>query len=343
MIRLKYPRQWLVLLLGFFWWINLPLSVNSAELRFQVAPQFSDSQVAGADSFFDINAAPKTQEDLALVITNPSDTSVIIDISVHTAFTNVNGVVEYAMDAEIADPTLTYFMEDLVRSPEAITLAAGEQRTVVLPLTMPSEAFDGYLAGGIRIQEIMEDESTNDNALTIRNEFAYVLGILLSNERESMIEPDLDLLKVFADQLNYRNVFSATLQNYTPVYINQLAVTAEIRAEGQTDVLYENHVEGMQMAPNSHFDFPIPLEGDRFRSGDYVLTLHAQSKEYEWSFDKSFTIETDEARQFNRTDVNINEQINWWAVLAIASLAVTLILTVSILWKRKERDDEKKN
>ena len=43
------------------------------------------------------------------------------------------------------------------------------------------------------------------------------------------------------------------------------------------------------MASNSHFHFPISLEGDRFHSGNYVLRLKATLGDEEW--ERPFTIE----------------------------------------------------
>ncbi|MEB8401827.1 DUF3324 domain-containing protein, partial [Enterococcus casseliflavus] len=78
--------------------------------------------------------------------------------------------------------------------------------------------------------------------------------------------------------------------------------------------------EMMQMAPNSNFNFPISLEGDRFRSGTYVLDLTAKSGENEWSWTKEFTIDGDDARKLNREDVMIDNHPNWWMIGSIILL-----------------------
>jgi len=95
-------------------------------------------------------------------------------------------------------------------------------------------------------------------------------------------------------------VFSATLQNYTPTFINQLEVEAQMRAVGEEEVLYEAHRTGMPVAPNSHFHYPIPLNGDRFKNGDYVLNLTDCSGEHVWSWEETFTVDAQTVRQLNR-------------------------------------------
>ena len=113
--------------------------------------------------------------------------------------------------------------------------------------------------------------------------------------------PELGLLDVFADQLNYRNVFSATIQNFTSTFVNQLEVEAVIREKGEKEILHETKISGMRMAPNSHFNYPVSLNGDAFQNGDYM----ERSGEHEWSWEQEFTIDQETARRLNREDVTV--------------------------------------
>ncbi|MZZ63254.1 DUF3324 domain-containing protein, partial [Enterococcus mundtii] len=111
---------------------------------------------------------------------------------------------------------------------------------------------------------------------------------------------------------------------------------------GENEVLYKAEKEMMQMAPNSNFNFPISLEGDRFRSGNYVLELTAKSGENEWSWTREFTIEADEARKLNREDVMIDSGVNWWMIGAIILLILMLGLVLYLMWQKKRaRESEK--
>jgi len=282
---------------------------------------------------------------LTLKIQNANDQAKTIEITAHTAFTNVQGVVEYGKDAEKADPTLPYSLADLIKPPVPIELAGNETKTVKLMLNMPKEAFSGFLAGGLRIAEVKEkpqETETSGEGVAIKNEFAYVIGVVVSNDR-SAVKPDLDLLDVFADQLNYRNVISANLQNFTPTFVNHLEVEATVQKEGENDILYRAKQEQMQMAPNSNFNFPISLEGDRFRSGDYVLKMTARSGEEEWQWERKFTIEADKARALNQQDVTIDTSINWWLVAAVILILFLLLIIVWLLIKKqraKNKEDQ---
>ena len=309
-------------------------------LSFYVTPEFPESQVKDSSNYFDLNMGVGETETLSLKIQNASNEPIQVLVTPHTAFTNVHGVVEYGKDAEEPDGTLIYSIDKLIEPSGVIDLNGNEEKTIEVPLHMPDESFEGFLAGGLRITEVKEEqveESSEEEGVAIKNEFAYVVGVIVSNSRNSM-QPDLDLLDVFADQLNYRNVISAKLQNFTPAFINRLKVEATVQKEGESDVLYQASEEGMQMAPNSNFDFPISLEGDRFQSGDYVLKMKATSGEEEWSWERTFTIEADEARALNRADVTIDSSLNWWM---IGSIILVVLLLGAILFllihKKKEQ------
>ncbi|MGG5311872.1 hypothetical protein IGL24_000540 [Enterococcus sp. DIV2371] len=321
--------------------VNLlvPMSVGAEEgtLNFYVTPEFTENQKEGNERYFQLNLAPDKTEKLTLRLQNANAEAKKIKITPHTAYTNVMGVVEYGQDAEEADPTLQHSLDDLIEQPEIIELGGNETKTVTLDLKMPKEAFEGFLAGGLRIEEVKEDtteETSDEEGVAIQNEFAYIIGVVVSNNQDA-VQPDLDLLDVFADQLNYRNVISANLQNFTPTFVNRLEVEATVQRVGEEDILYQASQEQMQMAPNSNFNFPISLEGDRFRSGEYLLKLKATSGEEEWKWERKFTIDADEARALNQQDVTISSKWNLWLIGAVVLIILLIIMNLYLIFKKK--------
>ncbi|WP_065763953.1 DUF916 and DUF3324 domain-containing protein [Enterococcus faecium] len=323
-----------------------PMRVGAEEgtLNFYVTPEFSDNQKTGNERYFQLTLPPDATEKLTLKLQNANAEAKKIKITPHTAYTNVMGVVEYGQDAEKADSTLKHSLAELIEQPEIIELAGNETKTVTLDLHMPTEEFEGFLAGGLRIEEVKEEakeEASDEEGVAIQNEFAYIIGVVVSNKQDA-VQPDLELLDVFADQLNYRNVISANLQNVTPTFVNRLEVEATVQKVGEEEILYKESQEQMQMAPNSNFNFPIFLDGDRFRSGDYVLKMTARSGEDEWQWERNFTIEADEARALNQQDVTIDTNINWWMIGSIILLVLLLgIVLYLFLHKRKKEQHNK--
>ncbi|WP_301389766.1 DUF916 and DUF3324 domain-containing protein [Enterococcus entomosocium] len=341
-------RLWLLVVLFFFF----PLSAQAEEtaLNTHATPLFPESQVDDSKGYYELLLAPGQKETLQLEVGNSSSEPINVQVTPHTAYTNTLGNVEYGKDAKEADPTLVHSLDELMTPSEVITLAGKETKVIDIPLQMPTDAFEGYLAGGLRIAEIKEageSEAPEGEGVAIKNEFAHVIGVVVSNTSDS-VQPELELLDVFADQLNYRNVISATLQNFTPAFVNRLEVEATVKRAGESDVLYEASKEMMQMAPNSNFNFPISLEGDRFRSGNYVLELTAKSGDNEWSWTREFTIDADDARKLNREDVMIDNSPNWWMIGELILFAVLLLICGWWLIKKRkenksgeEKDNEK--
>ena len=343
-IRMKNGLHCLFALLAFIFFL-FPVIGHAEEgtLNIYVTPEFPASQVEGSRSYFDLNLAAGETETLALKLQNASSEPMQVQVTPHTAYTNVHGVVEYGKDAEAPDPSLTYSLDELIDSPKVIDLAGNETKTVSVVLHMPEESVEGFLAGGLRVSEVKEpakEETPEGEGVAIKNEFAYVIGVVVSNSRDS-VQPDLELNDVFADQLNYRNVISANLQNLTPTFVNRLAVEATVQRVGEDEVLYEASEEMMQMAPNSNFNFPISLEGDRFQAGEYVLKLKATSGEEEWEWERAFTIEAEEARSLNRADVMIDTSINWWMIGTMILILLLLALVIYLMvQKKKARENE---
>jgi len=310
----------------------------NGELNFSVRAVPPATQFGEGKSYFDVELLPDETEDLVLVIRNVRDHPIDVNVTVHTAYTNVHGVVEYGADSKEPDPTLVHEMKDLLEPPsEAITFDAFEEKEVVVKLHMPKEEVTGLIVGGIRLYEETEDdpEDDADNGMVVKNTFSYVVGVVASNSRTQTMTPELELLTVFADQLNYRNVFSANIQNFLPTFTNELQVEASVRLADSDEVLYEAAEEKMQMAPNSNFKFPIPLNGERFVSGTYVLDMTARSGKNEWTWEETFEVTAEEARRLNRSDVSI-EQTNWWWIIAGVTVGVIISWLAYNTYKNKK-------
>lgn len=331
----KWPTI-LFLLLGLGVWPKIALS-SEETLRFYADPILPSSQVEGNHGFFNLQLSPGEQETLTIQLTNTKDTAIDLHLSGHTAFTNVHGVVEYGEDAPEPDETLPYALDQLIEWPQHIRLAPNAQKNVDIQLSMPQEAFDGVLAGGIHIHEQSEaDTASETEGIAITNQFAYVVGIVVRNTAMT-VQPELTLIDVFPGQLNYRNVIQATIQNETPVFVNRLELEATVTRQGEDSPLYETMREDMQMAPNSHFHFPISLAGAPFKAGTYTLDLTARSGENEWTWQQDFTIDARQARALNREDVTLDQSTNWWKVLLLLLLLVWMLSYLRKVFRKVKR------
>ncbi len=305
---------------------------------------------------------PDQEQTLSVELSNSTDKSVTVEQGLASATTNLNGVVEYSPNNIKADSSLKYNMKDYVNLDKEIILPPKTTKTVKIKVKMPATSFKGYMAGGLTYKEKQSEKKTSDSkGISIQNEYAYVIALLMSQESEK-VAPDLKLTKVAPGQVNYRNVINANLQNPTMGYLNQMQLSETIKGIDNPKLVYKSSKEMMQMAPNSNFDYPLSLNGEKLQPGNYQLkmTVHGQKDEngkyvvkdskgnetrykYEWKFTQDFEITADKARELNQKDVTIKQDNSWikWLIIALIILVLILILFF-ILWKRRKKEEDEK-
>lgn len=318
----------------FFW----PQSVFSAEGTFTVKTIIPGNQLDKEKTYFDLRIAPGEEQDLELVIKNNSPEQKTVAASAHSATTNDNGVVEYGEAEKQADRSLRYKMSELLQLEEKVVIEAHAEKTVKAHLKVPAEAFDGILLGGLTFSE--EVPAGSGESAMIDNQYAYCIGVVLS-ENDKVIEPDLKLANVQAGQENYRNVIQANLQNDQPAMIQKLAVKGAVYQKGQAEALYSADNQELKMAPNSNFNFNIPLNGEQLAAGSYIFKGQAKAAGRTWNFEKTFEITSQEAKKWNAQAVEIkNSDKNFLDHLLIigAAVLVTILLFFLLLKKLLSRN-----
>lgn len=309
---------------------------SASEFNFGVYTVIPENQIDKQKSYFNLKMEPSQKQTLTIQLKNDTEDDVVIEPKIQSATTNLNGVVEYGPTTAERDSTLPYELADLIQTDKEITIPAKGSKDLHLNVTMPEEEFDGILAGGITLEEKKgSPEKTKDTntGLSIENKYAYVVGITLQ-ETDEIVKQDLKLHDVKAGQVNARNVINATLQNPTATYLNSFEVDAEVTEKGKTEVLYKSKKQDMQVAPNSNFDYPIQLNGEKFKSGKYTLHVKAKSSKESWEFEKDFTIEGEEVKQFNATDVTI-EDPNYLAYIVGLLILIVAGLLLYIFYSKK--------
>lgn len=311
---------------------------SASEFNFGVYTVIPDNQIDKQKSYFNLRMEPNQKQTLTIQLKNNTEDDVVIEPIIHSATTNLNGVVEYGPSNAERDASLPYELGDLIKTDKEITIPAKGSKELHLNVTMPEEEFDGILAGGITLEEKKASSKNTEvpnKGLSIENKYAYVVGITLQ-ETVEVVKQDLKLHEVEAGQVNARNVINATLQNPTATYLNRFEVDAEVTQKGKTEVLYEAKKQDMQMAPNSNFKYPISLNGEKFKTGTYTLHVKAKSSKESWEFEKDFTIEGEVAQQFNATDVSI-EGPNYLAYMVGLLILLVVGLLLYIFYSKKKQ------
>ncbi|EOI58550.1 DUF916 and DUF3324 domain-containing protein [Enterococcus gilvus] len=332
----------------------------ASEFNFAVTPKASENQIDKNKTYFDLMLSPDQKETLTVDLRNDTDKEVVVEAQINSATTNGNGVVEYSKNTIKPDPSLKYNLKEYVEAPSEITLKPKSAAEYKVNIHMPNEKFDGVIAGGITFKEKQSEEAkassdNNDKGLAIKNEYSYVVALLMRQTTENG-SPDLKLNNVDPNQRNARNVIQGNLQNPNGTYLNNLATKTIITKKGSSEALYTDEKSEMQMAPNSNFNISVPLNGERLQADEYTMKIEAYGQKesdgtfkfkekgaqkeeafrYHWSLEKDFEIKADVAKKLNDSDVTIKKDHTW--IYILIGVLLLLLILLFLLWRKKKND-----
>lgn len=330
----------LVAMLGLF--LSIPASAN--QLTFGVQTHLPASQVDKSVNYFDLKLKPGATETATVTVTNGTKKEVKIKPKVTTATTNLNGVVEYSKTGK-TDKSLQYKISDYVKpTQKEVVLKANESKEITLEFKMPNKQFKGVMAGGLQLQDqnALANKNKAKSGTSVQNQYAYMIGVVMQQSTQK-VTPQLKMGSVKVTQENYRNTINTTLRNVSPTYVNKLSVNAKVKKQGSNKVVYSQKSTNMQMAPNSVFQFPLRLNGQKLKAGDYTMNIVAKSKGHTWHFTKNFTISADKAKTLNDKDVSIQKDYTWLYITIGFLVLAVLGLIVWWLMHRKMKKQAEEN
>lgn len=315
-------------------------TVSAAEMKFSVQAVIPENQVDKSQSYFDLRMKAGEAQDLLVDMRNDTSEDVTVEVTPNTAITNQNGIVEYNDTKTERDSSLKTGFKDIATSEKEVTVPAKSTKQLKVHVQMPKEEYSGTILGGIYFSEKDKDTSkeTEDEASQgsqIVNKYAYVIGVQLT-ENDTPVQPELRLNAVQAQQINYRNVITANIQNYTSSIVKDLKIDGKIYSKDGNKALYSESREGLRMAPNSNFDYAISLNNKPFKPGKYMFKGVAKSGDREWEFEKNFEIKGEESRKYNKEAVSLEkDNTNIYILIGGGVLLALLVIIIILIRKLK--------
>ncbi|WEA55448.1 DUF916 and DUF3324 domain-containing protein [Lactococcus lactis] len=347
-------------------------SIYASSSNFNVSPEIPENQVDKNLGYFNLVMSPESQQTLSFKVNNATSKSITVEMAFAHSTTNGNGLAIYDSSKAIKDSSLKYNIEDFVDIPKKeVTIAAHAQVIMTAKVTMPKGMDTGILSGGFSFKEKEgNQESGSSKGVSIKNEYRYVIA-LVTQQNIQKVSPQLKLNEVKATQVNSRNVFAANLQNISPTYLQDMNATATVKGVTNSELKYSFENSDMKMAPNSNFDFAIPVSikgnigdqtskaleagkyhlsmtvyGVKSATGAYETTVNGKTVnyEYKWTFEKDFEIAGEKAKNLNNSDptVHYKEPINWLMIIGIALILIILLLTFLIFSSRRKKENHQK-
>ncbi|MEH7612575.1 DUF916 and DUF3324 domain-containing protein [Gottfriedia acidiceleris] len=323
----------------------IPLSVKAENnIDFSVKAIIPTNQIDHLKSYFDLKMSPGQKQDLKIEVFNNSKKEETIQGNITFATTNDNGLIDYTeSNSKDADKSLKYPLTSLIKEPQKeVVIPPGKSKVVSFSITMPKDEYDGVILGAAHFKKKIEEteKSSKSESINIKNEYAYVVGIKLS-ENTKEVEPDLHLLDIKPKLVNYRTAIAATIQNSESSIVKDMSIDAQIFKKGSNKVLYSSKKAEMSMAPNSIFDYAIDLNNNPFEPGTYRLKMKAISGTQVWEWDELFTIGK-EATDLNNKAVEIKNNHFWYYIGGGLLLLIGIIWLIVFLKRKKEKEQSSK-
>lgn len=350
---MKYKKHFYlintILILSIIMLFNISVSAvdkNISSAGFTYNIKYPDSQIS-KNGYLDLLLKPSQEQSFSLILSNPSDEEVNIDINIEGAKTNKNGVIEYSPNDIPNDKSLKYPFEKILSGPTNVKLNAKETKNIEFKIVMPSEEFDGIVVGGVSlIRSLKDDNETDEKGTQIKNRYRYVVPVVLRNNQEEVI-PKLELQKVYPEQLNAKNTIYIDFSNINAVFFDNMSVEVQILEKGKETVLYQTKKNDMRMAPNTLIQFPVSMQGEKMIPGDYTAKIQVKgSKGVIENWTQDFKISKEQADKYNERDIGLYEEksTNWKLILMIVLGTVILIAIIYFVLsklKHKKRKSEK--
>ena len=254
------------------------LAAESTDFPFLATAHIPANQVTAEHSFFNLLMEPSQHQILEVSLRNYTLEDLVLIPQITAATTTDEGVVEYN-PARRPDPTLRHDIASIVSAldEEVVVPALGYGR-MMLEVQMPDENFEGVVAGGLILNT--KDETP----------YTFILGIILRTNVVE-VEPELLLTSVYMDIVEDDfNVLRARISNVKPMFMNQVTVHIEITRRG--DIVYEETISGLHMAPYTSMDYGIVTD-DVLGTGNYVLNLTVESEHKSWSWTRGISLNRD--------------------------------------------------
>jgi len=287
----------------------------------------AENQLDNNSSYYDLRVNPGQKQTIYLRINNTSAKKSEYSIKINSAYTNDQGFIDYS-DPKKASSTVNppYSIQKLFKHNNRIKVNANSQKEIPIYINVPKEKFDGQILAGINVSKANQKQEKGK----ITNRYNYILGIKLT-ETDNPISRKLKLIKVYPGSTFAKASVIAVLENTTMDAYGHLKYNVDIKKKSDNKTItkktYDN---GMQIAPNSKYNFSVDIGKKNMVRGKYVMNLKvADAKGNNWKFSRDFLITQSQADSINKATVGESYEkpdYIWWTVLILDLLAIFIVI-----------------
>lgn len=311
--------------------------VQATGASFTIKPELTNAQSKQA-GYYELMVKPNQRVQLAMTVSNVTDSRKTIKVSVADAYTGNNGTIGYDPGGP-RDDSAKYRLSQLAGKPVKVTLAGGQTKRVAFNLQIPKNGFAGELVGSVYAIDTASYGDDKGQSMAIKNKFAMYSAIVMRVSSQ-YVRPALKLAKLDLGMQDGQAAVLATLQNIKPEMFGKMSINAKVYKDGGAKPVLTRKVNDYAMAPNSHFVYGI-YSKHAFAAGDYQLDLVAKSGSRTWHFKRTIHVSQAKAEQVNKAaSLKMANQVPWWLIALIVLLVLIIVLLVVLLFKRRKHADQ---
>lgn len=335
----KAIRGFLLLIMVVFSWFiseqKVAANENQQSAGFTVQSVQAESQVDLTKTFFYLKIEPDVPQTIQVKVRSTQVDPVTVNLQVNNAVSSPLGNINYADPNPKLDESLTQPISDFVTingDQKEVTVENYEEKIVEYTIQPPAESFSGVKLGSLRF---VRQDKVDGSASGVNNEYAYVIALMLTEDEERFdLGADLHLTDVDLKLANGRKIIGANIQNDQPKVLREMEIEGNVKRKGESEVLARNRMTDFSVAPNSNFDFRMPLDISDFPAGTYVFTGKATGNGKTWRWKREFTIGNEKATKINQETV-FKLMIPAWVPWVAGGLVLALIGLIVYLVKRQ--------
>ncbi len=231
-------------------------------------------------------------------------------------------------------------------SPTAVkvTVPANSKKDVTIPIKMPATTYSGIILGAMHVEKETAQQKQTTKKAQIINHYGIEIPVVVRTTPSSTPDTKLQLKKVTAGlDTNKHSAVLATLYNESNWVLTPLKVDTKVYRKSNHKLLYSSHKKGLEMAPNSSFNYVIEPGDEPLKAGTYTLDMTAKSDKKTWHFSSEFTIKRATLKENAKNELKSPEKkksINIiWLIVGFSILLLILII-LYLLYKLRQKTKE---
>lgn len=305
---------------------------------FNVSQVANENQLDQTVPYFDLRLNPDQQTELTISINNVSDETDTYDIELANAMTDKNMSYNYTAknNQELTVPKELQ-LKNIAKLPEKqVTIAGNSSKVVTIPVTMPTNSFQGKLFGAIIVTRHTRLDEQRKNKIT--NKFAYIRAVVIS-ESDEEIQPNVTFGAPTTHEADGLVNLEVPMALTTPTILTTIT-THVVVSDTDGKVVMDTKESNHNIAPQSKFNYTVNLDSKKVPAGKYQLALTvSDQKGRKWTLNKAFNVSkktvatADETPKIEPKVYHFNP---WYIILGLALLVLVLLTLIFVLIRKRK-------